>query len=289
MEITGIQLAKKLALLTRKLRLNERIVYELIVRKILVDYQSSVAYLKQLNPFLITSTGRTGTTWLANLLNQIEDTYVVHEPVPQEQYHHVQALMYPETAMPYLRDFRLGEMALRSRTQNPVRYGEVNSALRRHVIALRQLMPEFTIIHLVRDGRDFVTSALNRPTLTPKDKIYGKIKPPSEDITPETWESMDRFTQLCWLWSYENEYLRKNSHELARFEDITSSFDLFKTQILEPLNLRLDESIWAEHSQKPVNATKGTKKADYSDWTEHQKQIFWEICGDEMNRYGYLK
>lgn len=281
------QVALTIARLWGQLGGNSRLCYRLLVERMAPDTAEALVLLRRRRLFLISSTGRTGTKWLSSLLNEIEGAWVVHEPVPEEQFYHVEAFRNPERAMPYLREFRFREMALRIRARDPAVYGEVNGALRRHTKALRDLIPEMPIIHLVRDGRAVVTSILNRSTLTPSDRIYADFQPRAEEIEPALWQSMDRFTRICWMWAHENIYLRGHVHHLARFEDITTRYDLFKEQILDPLNLDLEKAVWAARAAKPENVTLVTRYPGYRGWTDDQKDTFWRLCGKEMKTYGY--
>lgn len=243
----------------------------------------SLALLAKRRLFLVTSTGRTGTTWLATLLNRIRDCHVVHEPVPIEQYAHVQALNNPDAARDYLIDFRVREMAWRLQHDSCNVYGEVNGALRRHIEALREVLPRARIIHLVRNPRDVIISMLNRLALTADDKVYSRLDHPVA-IKREEWLSMDHFAKLCWLWASDNAYLRMHSDGLAYFEEITVDFASLREQILEPLGLTLDETIWREHQQVGRNSTL-KRDVRNCDWTKQQEVTFEKIVAPELEYY----
>lgn len=267
---------------------NGRICYRRLVEWMSPSSDDAIALLRASRPFLISSTGRTGTMWLANLLDKVERAYVVHEPVPEEWFYHAEAFSDPATVAPYLRDFRLGEMALRVRGRKPEVYGEVNGALRRHVAALCEFVPQFRIIHLVRDGRDVVTSVMNTMAYTPQDKIYGYVQPSAQTMDSARWQSMDRFARVCWMWAHENACLREHAHHQAKFEDITTCYDRFREQILDPLALNLDETVWGMHANQRENATRIKRHSGYEGWTDSQKDTFRRLCGKEMAAYGYL-
>ncbi len=266
---------------------NPRPCYRLLVERIAPATEDAMVILDACHPFLVSSTGRTGTQWLASLLNEVPRAYVVHEPIPDESYYHADAFAHPDHAEPYLRDFRIREMAYRIRARNPAVYGEVNGLLRRHIPALLRLVPQIRVIHLVRDGRDFVTSVMNRKTYTLQDKVYGSFQPPSDMVEPSRWQAMDRFSRICWMWARENAHIRDHAHHRARFEDITSRYDRFREQILEPLSLELDEAIWSAHMRTPLNATTVQRHPGYEGWTDRQKDIFWDLCAEEMAVHGY--
>lgn len=243
----------------------------------------ALATLKKRRLFLVTSTGRTGTTWLATLLNRIDDCHVVHEPLPVEQCAHVQALQEPDSARDYVAGFRLREIAWRLQNDFCGTYGEVNGALRRHIKPLREILPHARIIHLVRNPRDVLRSMLNRAALTASDKVYCKLEHPA-NIERAEWLGMDQFAKLCWLWSADNAYLRMHADGRAYFEDITRDFGSFLEQILEPLGLQCAEAIWTEHLRLGRNAT--VKRDDqHHAWTQQQEIVFGRLVAPELAHY----
>ncbi len=287
--VDPIKTSAQIAGLWGRLGGSSRLCYRGLVERIAPTTEDALDLLRHRRLFVITSTGRSGTMWLADLLNRIDGAYVVHEPIPEEGYDHAEAFAHPEEAAPYLRNFRLRDMALRIRQLQPAVYGEVNGLLRRHMQALRDLLPNTRTIQLVRDGRDFVTSVMNRQTYSPQDKIYGSFQPPADVMDPAEWLSMDRFSRICWMWAQENAHIRKYTDSFARFEEITTRYDLFKEQILSPLDLDLDEGVWTRHTKNRVNATQVRQHASYDGWTADQKDAFWPLCEAEMAVYGYRR
>lgn len=279
----------KTARFLSKININPRLTYFYLMQIVCPNYESSINILRKKKPFIITSTGRTGTTLFSQILNSISGNYVVHEPIPSEQFYHAQALMYPDTAQEYLIKFRLREMAYRIQQERCLRYGEVNGALRRHIVALKQVAPFFKIIHIIRDGMDVVTSILNRNTMTVRDKIYFRIIPPQKDISTDEWFAMKRFQKICWMWAYENNFMRENSDLSVRFEDLISNYDYFKECLLKPLELDISYNIWKQFTERKVNATQGEKMHIYTNWSNSKKKFFWDICGKEMEIFQYTK
>ena len=277
----------RIASLASAVGFNLHDVYIMVLRLMIPAVERAIPILSEHNPFLILSTGRTGTTWLANTLNQAQGACVMHEPVPSEQYDHAQALMRPEVAEQYLTDFRLGEMALRCLMKTPLVYGEVNSALRRHGSAFRKLVPRMRIIHLVRDGRDVVRSKMTRTAFTQHDPYYRDLVPPAVDIERLKWCTMNRFEKVCWMWAYDNSYLRKEADYTVKFEDVITSFNYFESRILDPLGLQLDQRVWEARRRNPENKNKGPQYAGWSQWSDAERDTFVELCGKEMCQYEY--
>lgn len=237
--------------------------------------------------FLITSTGRTGTVLLSQMLNRIDGAYIVHEPLFQETTYHRLSMEDPEFSYTFLKNFRLKEMVHRIEKNNCIRYGEVNGGLRRNIKELKELFPEMKIIHIVRDGRKIISSMLNRNTFLKGDTYYN-LKPSSCIVNTKIWSKFNRFERITYLWAAENKYMREHSDLTIRFEDMVSDYTYFKTNILDVLGLDLDYQTWVESTQKKVNKTKQVKSdTEYTGWSDTQKEFFRLHCSDEMIRSGY--
>ncbi len=269
-------------------RINTHKLYYRFIRCLPYSQQKVLATLKGKDIFILVSTGRTGTTLFANMLNSIQDCYVEHEPIPNEQYFHRKSLEYPFFSSKYIKDFRLKEIYFRIKKMPISRYGEVNGALRRNIKEIKETLPESRIIHIVRDGRDVVSSVLNRNTLTPDDKNYYGLVPDSSIISKKDWTRFDRFQKIAFMWYAENMYMRNNSDFTVRFEDLISSYELACTNFFSPLNLPIDYETWKKFIGQKMNARKNNKeKFKYENWTEDQKHFFNKVCGKEMKQYGY--
>jgi len=208
--------------------LNPHYTYKFLVEAFAQGFDPSYDFLKQKNIFLVTSTGRTGTLWLNNLLGSVKGVLAAHEPVPFEQIAQLNALLDESVALEYLTSFRVREIALRCKNREFDTYGEVNGALRRHVPALRQLFPQMKFVHIVRNARTFIESVMQRNTFTESDKINEIIDPPVGYFTKSEWSEMSRFEKICWVWKCENEFLSNYCDKTLRFEDITTSYSHFK-------------------------------------------------------------
>ena len=91
------------------------------------------------NVFFILSIGRSGTQFLSTLLNKAPKTLVVHEPFI-ESIPHQEAFNNPKKAEEYIKKFRKKEIYLRVHKYDIETYGEVNSFLRQHCIALKRTL-----------------------------------------------------------------------------------------------------------------------------------------------------
>jgi hypothetical protein len=237
--------------------------------------------------FFILGFGRSGTSFMANLLDQAQGAYVFHEPVLEDFYAHLKAHYNSKDAEKYMQGFRKKEIYTRMRHVNAGMYGEVNGHLRCHAKAIKKTFPEAVIIHLVRDGRDVVRSHMSRKTMTISNPFSMQMHPAQSDPWKERWPQMDRFSRMCWYWQEENARLRSAIGKTVQFEKILSSYEYFHDEILEPCHINVDKKTWQAAVASPRNITSNFQMQKWEEWPLEQQKAFREICGDEMIKCGY--
>ena len=251
------------------------------------DLDGIIKVLNDKRFFLITSTGRTGTTLFSQILNNSKGAYVVHEPLFQETKYHRLAMEDPKFSRSFLEEFRLKEVFYRLKKNDCKIYGEVNGGLRRNIKELKDIFPGMKIIHIVRNGKKVIQSMLNRNSLLKGDAYYN-IKPSSCIVDEHEWSKYNRFEKITYLWFAENKYMRENSDLTVRFEDLISDYSYFKKNILDILDLELDYQIWKKFVTRKVNANKKNKNATtFNEWSYDQKRFFKLYCSEEMKLYDY--
>jgi hypothetical protein len=252
----------------------------------LVSDRSIAQWSERTRLFFVLAIGRSGTMFLASLLDRAEGALVEHEPVREDFQAYQEAFHSEVAARAYLDEFRKREMYLRLRDAHVGTYGEVNSYLRRHAGALPRVFPSATLIHLVRDGRAVVRSMMARGTLGESDRNTRLVRPSPSDPWFESWPRMSRFERICWYWQHENRYLRASLGAAVRFEDMVSSWEHFRDGLLRRIGLELPREVWASAVAQPVNSTPVHRRGA-EEWTPAERESFAHICGDEMAHYGY--
>lgn len=255
--------------------------------------------------FFILSHGRTGTKFLAKLLNGCDGAVVHHEPTPSDSnivfYSH--AGVFRSVLNGMLED-RFQQLLLQADGADV--YGECNSYLRFEGEWLKNNL-DATVIYLCRDGRDFVRSAYPR-------KLYTELEP-QLSIVPldgsayaDKWHGMSRFEKICWYWTDTYDKLWEHSQgEIHRVEYLLSDYRAFNDVILKKVGLSIAEEVWRKAVMVPENSTSGNlmrkklatllkgnaAKVDgkqlppWTDWTEEQHDSFNRICGPTMLKLGY--
>jgi hypothetical protein len=255
--------------------------------------------------FFVLGQGRSGTAFLASLLDTDPRARVHHEPWPLDR----QILGLSRTGrFSTVVDSLLEERftaQFSERGAVPV-YGEVNSYLRYNADWLRDRLSA-TLLHVVRDGRDFVRSAWIREAQRPAHAQL-PIVPDDDDPFASRWGSMSRFERICWIWRHTNEMLAESVPVWMRLEDLLSSYETFRSKLLDPIGLDVSESRWRAEVGRPRNTSRRYvwRKAmrrfvrpeafrqdtreplpPWPQWDAQQRDQFWAICGQTMQRFGY--
>jgi len=117
---------------------------------------------KDLNPKFIISTGRTGTKFLSNFFNMLSNEIDArHEPSPsiiKLRHKFGTGKISIEKA---IKKFKRKKVGLYDSIQKPF-YIESNPGLSSLIPVIKNIFPSYKIIHVIRDGRDWVRSTINR-------------------------------------------------------------------------------------------------------------------------------
>lgn len=192
----------------------------------------------------ITSSGRTGTHFLGNVMNKmINNCFSVHEPDVLQidkprlwlrkiiQFGIIRIIfgrfsikysprslsnsrikkeISEEIAISYLKKMRINEI---KELKKDKIYLEANCQMIGLVDILPKLFSNSKIIYIIRDPRDWVRSWMNKPNTyySMKDVrqwFGGRISAKSikSDKYSKNWKKMDVFEKLCWAWNCENSY-----------------------------------------------------------------------------------
>ncbi len=231
---------------------------------------------------------RSGTTFLANLLNNIDHEIIVqHEPNVNDYYYYGRAIQSDSDAICYLKDYRLNEIYFRLNPYTFKTYGEINPFLRRHCKTLKALMPQARFFHLIRNGKDVLRSLMSRELFSFKDPMAKYIYPSTDDPYSEKWDSMTRFEKLCWMWSADNRMMREHLQHTIKFELLLSDYDYFKMKIIDFLEISISSEQWEKCVTEVKNQTLKYRMPAYDNWSKEQRESFERICGEEMEINDY--
>lgn len=241
-----------------------------------------------MGPVFILSTGRTGTDFFTRLFNEaVPDAWSLHEPRPAFR-RRGQRLLARSPARFERMYFRIPRV-YRHRKRKESLYVETNYHLFACIPLIRKAFPGAMIVHIVRDGREVVTSWLNKWRYITNDHITPFHIP--GDPAQEYWEEWDPLQRNAWYWRTVQEIVERDGVDLTlRFEEVFGGERKGVYQLLDALKGRVDYD--AEEVEKllgeKVNPSPRDLFPPYEEWPEHWKERFQRIAGDKMAELNYF-
>ena len=239
--------------------------------------------------------GRSGTTFLASLLEQLSNAHAGHEMIGQREFW-LLSWYLNDTA--YSSEYLLRARSRIESTFQKEYYIDVSPYLQYATDDLKKAFQPQGILHLVRHPKEVIRSLYTRRN----EKEIHLVPKERSDI--QRWLEAGRFEQICWNWKHAVGNLLQKEIPVIRFEDLIADYNYFSEKLLAPFGFSLSEEIWLKSKSKKVNKTHGTlyrylyarvkgkgfqpdELPSYEQWPDNYKKIFLEYCGPDMERLGY--
>lgn len=247
----------------------------------------------------VLSTGRTGTETLAALLDLVPTLAAHHEPSP---------LLYALSCTAYrfggqpATDAVLEEAFLTARREllagalgTGRGYVETSPQLTFLAPAIHAALPGARFIHLVRDPRNVVRSAMRRRWYDGNPHDGTRITPQSGTAAHALWGSFSAFQKNLWLWHETNRWLLTilrslpleqtlQLHSEALFAaDGQALSRLFRFAGAEMPPTRNIERVLG----KQLNAQQGGSFPPPADWDSEMVEQLHAIAGETATALGY--
>lgn len=258
--------------------------------------------MKDTQPVLIISTGRTGTIFLSRLF---ADLY------PDAESYHERGLSRPIQILTNLHFSHLLPKSGLTLAWKYLKGNEIESCEKKfHIDANNflyglaslapELYPNLRVLHIVRDPRTYVTSQLNFSRQKRTSFIANYFVPfwqPNPFLVGELPMSkffgFTRFEKYCWIWNFKNcvmEGLENSAtpYLRVRFEDLFNGGDpeeLFG-KVTDFIGLPRVTGI-RERFREPANTSAKTNFPEWPQWTSKQAAQLQSFCGGRMSKYGY--
>ena len=212
--------------------------------------------------FFITGAPRSGTKWLANLLNEAEGVRVYHEPLMRDAKIAMGGnVASVAEAVTFLRE-RKPQMV------TPGRWGEVNHYLRHWVEPLRTVFPDAPIVGLIRDGKKAVNSMVHRRMYARRTRL-GLPAPPDE--------AMGQLAKCCWCWSDTYKRLIEQRVLVFRLESLNEDYYVCETLCVTLGIKPVPEEIWKKYAGQPIHSS---ELAVAQEWTPERCAVFDKWAGN---------
>lgn len=250
---------------------------------------------------LVVSTGRTGTTALAQCFDAAFDRVcALHEPAPSRSLR-VASNRHLAGRLPENRLIALYANARRRRFQRirePV-YVESNPALHGFLDVFDALFDAPRVVHVVRDPRTQIPSGINYGSYSGVKGLavqffpFWALKPEHlHPRPPRRWRDMSPAERIAWRWRTVNGELERGEvlfggrYTRVRFEDLFAEGGKGMRGLAEWIGLDTNETFERQWVQK-VNASTGARMPGWDEWPARDRQVVLDLCAPLMERYGY--
>lgn len=227
--------------------------------------------------FFGTGHGRSGTLWLARLLNEDDSVEVYHEPGAAYDRSRYNKVFYRALdAEKHIRRRRTN--VINNLMSDDKDYAEVSSYLRYSIKALCRV-EQVPVFMIIRDGRYVVRSMLageafyktGYPPFTP---------PPSVDaITP--------FEKACWYWAKTYRYLSDSELPFVpvySLEQLNEDWELAES-LFRYAQVNISHETWVKYAHQIINGL--VSDPEPPEWDYRECQAFNRLAGDIQERFGY--
>ncbi len=248
-----------------------------------------------IDKYFIVSTGRTGTRFFSKFLRPL-GVYALHEPRPtflQLAIDYARGLVSREEAAQKIRRNRRAHCRDVKRKNLDV-YAESNNRYFSLLAPLTDVFTDAKVIHIVRDGRDYVRSGMSRVWYTAEDddpRLKASYFP--QDHYYKQWLEMSRFAKICWRWQKKDGFIWNWVQEADRaitveFEDIFKADDhrgVYRIADYICLPEKETEQMVEQMMNRKVNSTNNYAIPHWREWSQERKDKFTEIAGKHMKNY----
>lgn len=250
----------------------------------------------------IVSTGRTGTMALAHHLDQCyENVTALHEPRPSWRLRRASAkAISSHISLDNLR--RLLESSRRklvAGVTSPI-YVESNPYLCGFLDVLGDVFDNPLVLHVVRDPRTYVRSALNWGAMRNLKYLANTYVPfwiPKPDHfagnTETRWRDMSEPERMAWFWSAVNrelnrgEEIHRENYLRMRFEDLFAKDGTGLKRLMQWIGLPWKDELLASANSENVNASRAKQCPSWKQWPAEMQEQVLRHCRELMSLYGY--
>jgi hypothetical protein len=268
-----------------------------------VDQKTIEEMYDTYTPAFILTTGRSGSKFLATLMNYASNMVSYHEAEPRLQYFANYAFHHQDRGevLAKMVDAARMELILDAYIKGKI-FVECNQCLVFFAPVVSRLFKKTRFVHVVRHPGDFVRSAV-RKGWHKNDSIWesGRIKMKGN----KEWKKSDQLERLSWVWYATNRFVEdfKNSAEpgslmtfkiedlfnnegsVRKFLNFVGAKGITHDDIIKIQNTKINELII--ETDEPSNMKKLSFFPEYQKWEQTEKEKIKGYCNELAKVYGY--
>lgn len=233
------------------------------------------------------STARSGSKWLATLLDKATSLEARHEYALNHQLVNGEAMFRKHTG-PGFRELQFDRGRVKALLgdygdiikDRPLDQAEVNVYLEEFRDLVEETFPEAREFHLVRDPASVVRSIYDREWY--RADIDTNHKQPAAG----EWQSLDAFARCCWYVRDVLENLDDLDARRVRLEEISQGADAF-SDAMRRLGIPFYPELLEPADFDPLNRNKRWVLGEYAEWSFRNRCVFLAILGSLRTRLGY--
>ncbi len=249
----------------------------------------------------IVSSGRTGTKALAHHLGKCyESVFAVHEPRPSWRLRRASG----RAICGRMSAERLASLLARSRRSlvsgiSQSIYVESNPFLWGFLEAFAEVFDHPLVLHVVRDPRTYVRSAINWGACRGIKNLantylpYWHPHPEQLSASDIPWKQMTDIQRMAWYWKIVNtelnrgEIIHGSRYLRMRFEDLFNRDGSGLRQFAAWVGIPWKDDLLSSANAEKVNASQGVSCPPFKQWPEDQQEEALFYCRELMRLYGY--
>ncbi len=255
------------------------------------------------SPVFILTTGRSGSKFIASLLNYSPNIIAYHEPQPALQYfphfgyHH----QHKRDILTKMIDAARMELILDVYIKKKI-FVESNQCLTFFAPAIKDLFKRSKFVHIVRHPGDFVRSAVRKGWYK-KDSLWesGRVRMRDQ----QSWDELDQIEKLCWAWNTINQFIEEFKTQIEsdriktfRIEDLCKDIEQVQSllQFVGVQAIPVSEIKTIQRTRintlfidpnEPPNIQRVVHFPKYQIWDEPLKKTLRTYCARLSEVYGY--
>jgi len=242
----------------------------------------------------IVSTGRTGTKFFETFFNDPPEVVARHEPKPSRILRMWSNARLESQAS--ARKLAAVLLAKRKNLVDPAQPPKIYIESNPFVVGFTEVFGEVfdrpAVIHVVRDPRDYIKSALNHGNTRGLKKLLNDYVPfwyPDIKSIQKLPEDPGLMERTAHYWTIINRHITdtcqgKPGYHLFKFEDLFSGDDKTIARLTKVIGI--DKAI-RPSDLRPKNQSKDRVVRSWQDWSPEECRLIDDICQPYMGRYGY--